>query len=71
MALRSKVNRLEEKARANRQAKNYESFFTRFLDANNREMVLCKDGKERQFEEWSKMRGIDQHLAELETETIG
>lgn len=66
MTLRTKVNRIEGKARLNRKTKSRAIFFMQFLDALGRSMVLCIDGKERPVEEWVKLKGIDQQLAEIE-----
>lgn len=66
MTLRNKVNRLENKVRLDIKAKNKASFFERFVNAHGRGMVLCNDGKDRPFGEWAKLRGIDQHLAEVD-----
>ena len=66
MALRSKVDKLEGIARTAHISSFQKDFARRFLEANDKGMVLCKDGKERPFEEWLTSKGIDTSILDEE-----
>lgn len=59
MALRSKVDKLEGIARTAQSSTFRKNFTRRFQEAHEKGMVLCRDGKERPFEEWLSSKGID------------
>ncbi|NLG97110.1 MAG: hypothetical protein GX491_07095 [Chloroflexi bacterium] len=58
MKSKFKVNKLESKAKSLVENKHRVNLLNRFLDAHSRNMVLCKDGVERSFEDWAKRQGV-------------
>lgn len=59
MALRSKVDKLEGIARTAQISSFRKNFTRRFQEAHEKGMVLCRDGKERPFEDWLIYKRID------------
>ena len=62
MKSKFKINKLESKAKSLVENTHRGNLLNRFLDAHSRNMVLCKDGVERTFEDWAKRQGIYEKL---------
>lgn len=64
MSAKSKLRKIENTTRAIERKKRADKKIVLFLEAHARGMVLCKDGVERAFDEWAKIRGIAGMLKE-------
>ncbi len=65
MASRIAVRKIERMAREVENKSRVDRNIARFMEAHSRGMVLCKEGVERSFWEWAKMRGIDKMLRKI------